>query len=794
MKLRNWILCGAAMGALASSQAVAQPTGSAQAIAAESSGGIETVVVTARKRSESIQSVPVAVTALDSDLLDKRFVHDLTDLNHEAPNMQIEGVGAIHRNAAVIFSRGIGYGNVDQGQDPAVGISVDGVFYTRNIGALQNMLDPDQVEILRGPQGTLFGKNTVGGVINITTKKASLDDHDLEAFARLGNLGRWDYGGIINVPIDDTLAVRFAYQSQFQDGPFRNISTVVTPFAGPAPRGDKFGGFDVKTMRGSVHWEPSSDLTFDLSGTYIKDRSPSVGGQNGSFAGVPGKLPPDLFYLLGIPGYQQFGGPSDPYTIYRDVANGDFQDSKILTLNGRYRTGWFDVVSVTGYMHDSNLSYNDYDNTDQPWIESTYGLHHQQFSQELRLESSSDDSALHWVGGVYYSTNQWDAEQHLDVANLIPSDLDPVLRGLLARQEDYAHQNEWTIASFAQVDYKITDDLELSAGVRYTHEDKNVFRIVQYAAAFGPPPGIAFDHDWSDFTYHAAVNYHITPDIMTYFKFDTGFVGGGWNSRANDPDSIGPFAPEKAHSYEIGVKSDWFDHRLRINGAAFWANYANLQVGVFHSLPGHDQEENVVANDAFERARGAELEITVVPIENLLLSASIGYLDAIYTSFDSDILGILPTSPFYGLEACNGSDKPGQKVQYADHNGGCYLRPAYTPNWTMRYEASYALDLNGKGTLTPDVYVTYESAHFTDINNSPVGYQPGYALLNGSLNYDDPDSRFRISLWAKNITDKRYIVSAVPTAGLFTQLYFADPRTFGMELHIKTDWSNWSMR
>ncbi|HTO39525.1 MAG TPA: TonB-dependent receptor, partial [Rhizomicrobium sp.] len=700
MKIRSLILMSAATAALIHFPAYAQPNTAETTAASQSQGGIETVVVTARKRSESIQSVPVAVTALDSELLDKRFVHDLTDLNHEAPNMQIEGVGAIHRNGAVIFSRGIGYVNVDQGQDPAVGISVDGVFYTRNIGSLQNMLDIDQVEILRGPQGTLFGKNTVGGVVNITTKKASLDDHDLELFGRVGNLGRWDYGAIINIPVDDTLAIRLAYQSQFQDGPFRNVSPVSTPFAGPAPRGDRYGGFDVKTFRGSVHWEPLSNLTFDLSGTYIKDRSPSVGGQNGAYGGVPGKLPPDLLYTLGIPGYRTFGGPSDPYIISRDVGNGDFQDSKILTLNGRYHADWFDIVSVTGYMHDSNLSYNDYDNTPLPVIESTYGLHHQQFSQELRAESSDTESPLRWVTGVYYFNNQWDAEQFLNVAFLAPPPFN--------LQQDYAHQNAWTIAAFAQGDYKITDDLEVSGGVRYTHEDKNIFRIYQHLQGIvvdlsDPNQVTQNDHDWSDFTWHAGINYHVTPDILTYFKFDTGFVGGGWNSRANTATSIGPFDPEKAHSYEIGAKSDWLDHRLRVNAAAFWANYADLQVGVFHTTAGGTEEEQLVANDAFERARGFEVEVTAIPVEKLTLSASIGYLDAAYTSFKSDILGLLPSSPFLNL-ACNGSVTP---VQYADHNGGCYLRPAYAPNWTMRYEVSYPFELNGFGVLTPDVYVTY---------------------------------------------------------------------------------------
>ena len=776
MHIRPRFLCGAAACALAAwgSMALAQtaPAGSPPVKAGETAAQgteVEQVIVNARRRSESIQNTPVAVTAINAAMIQKLFVYDLTDLNHQAPNVQIEGVGAIHRNAAVIFSRGIGYGNVDQGQDPAVGVSVDGVFYARNIGALADIMDVNQVEILRGPQGTLFGRNTIGGVVNITTNKASTEEWEAQGNVRVGNLGRLDYGAILNVPVSDTFAFRIAARSQYQDGPYHNTfpGPIVSLPGGPPTKSDnRLGGFDVQTIRPSFHWQPIAPLTFDLSYTYIHDRSPSVGGQNGS---VPTDL---LSFAFGQPGFGSPGGPTDPYAIKRDFPSGDYQDTHQVTLNTRYRTPWFDVASVTGYIYNNNYSYNDYDDTALPFLQTGFQLHQWQFSQEIRF-SSNNNGPLQWVAGGYFFTQRYDAAQHFDL---------PILSPMAPLQDDLAVGHGWTYAGFAQVDYHVTRQFELSAGLRYTSDKKNLYRVLQHPVgtpqvAILNPDGSIPSETSDDVTFHVGADYHFTPDLMAYAKYDTGFVGGGFNTRSNLAATIGPFLPEKAYATEIGLKSDWFEHRLRANLAAFWNSYSDLQVGTFIQIQGVDGEQQIVANNAFERARGVELEVSAAPVDHLRINASAGYLDAAYTSFTADLTG----SPFY----LNGQVNPcGGLINHADKNGPCYIKPAYSPNWTAHVDASYDFGLNEFGTLTPDVQVNYESKHYTDIFNLPVGTQPGFALVNASLNWEDRSGRYKVSLWVKNMFDKRYIISDVPTASLFTQLYFADPRTYGIDLTV----------
>jgi iron complex outermembrane receptor protein len=717
---------------------------------------IETVTVTARHRAESVQKAPVSVTAISADQIAKRFVQNLTDLGHEAPNFTIEGVGAIHRNAAVIYSRGIGYSGVDMGQDPAVGVSVDGVFSARNIGVLNSTDDIDQVEILRGPQGTLYGKNTVGGVVNITTKKPG-DEYDAEFSGRIGNLGRADFFVATDLPVSEDLAFRFSYQSQDSTGAFTNAYT--GPVQQLRPGYEKYswlpkhlGGDNVKTARGTAVWKPVENFEADLVLTYMKDRSSSVGGQNGS-------LPSDaLAAFFGHPGYdyrtpgQPYpAGPNDPYTVYRNFPSGDFQDSLSLAANMRYHADGFDVVSVTGFMHDSNLSLSDYDNTELNFFESTFGLHNDQFSQEVRVESNDSDSPLKWVVGALYMGRTWDGDQ--DFYSLFAS---------LDDFADYARQTDDSWAGFAQVDYDVTKDLELTGGIRYTTESKNIFRIPSHFAPSGNPGDFFFEKAWTNISYKLGANYHLDDDKMLYGSFSTGFVAGGFNSRVDSAALTGlSYAPEKVEAWEVGFKSDWLDHRLRLNLAAFTNKYSQIQVGAF--IPGGNLQQAIV-NNAYERAQGFELEATAIPIGHLMLQASVGYLDAHYTSFFANVLG----------------------TGAADFSG---LKVARAPQWTTKLEASYNFDLEGMGFLTPDVNFTYEGAHFTDLTNNPVGFQKASTLWDASLTYEDPTGRYKVSGWGKNLGNTLYRLAAVPSSGYFTQLYFANPRTYGVDLTIKVDGS-----
>ncbi len=775
MNFRNWILCSSAVGAIALSTVPAMAQ-------SDQSGGIETVTVTARQYAESIQTAPVSVTALGSDQISQLFVHNLTDLDHQAPNFTIEGVGAIHRNAAVMYSRGIGYQGVDMGQDPAVGLSLDGVYMPSNIGMLDNMLDVDNVQILRGPQGTLYGKNTIGGVVNIVTKKPG-DELAFQGQARVGNFNRADYFLGLDLPIDDTLAARITFQRQDSTGPFHNVSAGAFPVAGK-----HLGGDNINTVRGTVVWKPTADFEADLVASYAKDRSPSVGGQNGSIplanAYVPGGNPANGSYwdflatFFGYPGYDYRtpglpypAGPNQPYTAHRNVPSGDFQDTSFVSLNMNYHAPWFDVVSVTGYVRDGNLSKSDYDDTELNFFQSYFGLDNRQISEEVRLQSIPSDSPLKWVAGAIYIDKNWHGQQ------LFVS-LFPTLNNYL----DFAHQSDESYAIFGQADYNFTPDLQATFGIRYTDESKDITRVNSHLST-GPTtpcnpaviPNFAnvnpasvvptmactyhFQKSWGNATYHAGLNYKIDDSKMVYASWSTGFVAGGFNSRVDTLNLTGlPYSPETANAWEIGLKSDWFDNHLRINAAAFLNKYANLQVGAF--IPGGGLQQAIV-NNAFERAQGLELEVTALPIENLTLSANLGLLDANYTSFFANVFGT-PLPHDYS-----------------------FLRPARAPKWTGNFQASYEIQLNGYGTLTPMAGVEMESSHFTDLTNNPVGFQSGYAKVDASLTWDDPSGKWEVALWGKNLNNAVTRLSAVPSSGYFTQLYLANPMTYGIDLNIK---------
>ena len=770
MNIRSALMMGAVSGVVMSMSGVALAQST-------DTGGIETVTVSARQYSESIQTAPLSVTALSANDLEGLFVQNLADVNHQAPNFTIQGVGAIHRNAAVVFSRGIGYAGVDMGQDPAVGVSVNGVFMPSNIGMLSNTLDVDNIQILRGPQGTLFGKNTVGGVVNITTKLPG-DVYSVEAMVRVGNFGRLDFFGAADIPIDDTLAARITLQSQTSGGPFKNAYTPTTSTPTIAKH---LGGDDIKTIRGTLLWNPVSNFTATLVGSYSKDRSTSVGGQNGS---IPCSYATDPAYhgycdalatYFGHPGfdYRTPGqpyplGPNAPYTVYRNFPSGDYQDTTSVSLNARYHTDMFDVVSVTGFVRNGNLSYSDYGNTELDFFESTFGLDNRQWSQEFRLESNGD-SPLKWVAGAIYVAKTWSGSQ------LFTSTF-PTLDNYI----DYAKQNDDSVAGFFQADYNVTSALQLTAGVRYTNERKDIERVNSHLnslpltpcdpsipnfTTINPAsvvPNMActynFKKSWGNATYHIGANYQIDPDKMLYASFSTGFVAGGFNTRVDSEFLTGtPYSPETAQAWEIGLKSDWYDHRLRVNAAAFLNKYSNMQVGAF--IPGGGLQQAIV-NNAYERAQGVELEITAIPVEHLTLKASVGLLDANYTSFNANVFG----------------------TGTADYS---FLRPGFAPKWTMNYSASYDFDLNGHGVLTPSASVQIETSHFTDLTNNPVGYQPTYARLDASLVYNEPQGRWQVALWGKNLNNALYRLSAVPSSGYFTQLYFANPATYGMDLTFK---------
>jgi iron complex outermembrane receptor protein len=246
---------------------------------------------------------------------------------------------------------------------------------------------------------------------------------------------------------------------------------------------------------------------------------------------------------------------------------------------------------------------------------------------------------------------------------------------------------------------------------------------------------------------------------------------------------MSPYSPERAKAFEAGLRTEWLEHRLRVNITGFWNNYSDLQVGAFRPVTGGTGQQAFIANSAFEEARGAEFEVTALPIRGLRLNASVGFLDAHYTSFNAALSYNFPGHVCNGLTA--GAGSPPIVQNHADPSTPCFLVPPLSPKLTATLDASYDIDMGDHGSLTPHISWSTESSYFTNLTNAPQGFQRGWSELNANLTYQDPTGRWRLSVFGKNLTNTVHLLNSNPIAGLFTVNYYADPRVFGVELGVK---------
>ncbi len=786
------ILAAAGLGvetAAAADAAQGQTEQAAPSRGAQSST-VGEVIVTARLLKEDIQRAPVAVTAVTPVQLEQMHLHDMSDLNHLAPNFTILPTGALFRTSLIGFARGIGYNNIDGTVDPAMGVSVDGVFYLRNVGVLQDMFDLQGVEIVAGPQGTLFGKNTLAGTINLTTHKPEFGNYEESGMLRFGNLGRRDSEVVANIPLSDTLAVRFAFQSQHADGPYTNVTTL--PGGGP-PNGIHVGGQDSWTLRSSLRWAPTDRFDFTLISTELWDRSDSVGGTNEFIPCSVGAL------VLGHPGFGYpagtcFGvlpypaGPTSPYTVERTWPSADYFNVSAITADARYHANGFDIISITNYMDDTTPT--NYDDFSYTGIFNNYAVvKHHQYSEDLRAQSTGH-GPLQWVVGFYTDYGWYDYWESLNFfGNFI---------------SNWTQQSARSFSGYGQVSYAVTDKLQLTAGVRVMTETKDATEWVlipgfHHNMADWPASDIVKGKKtWNNYPYHFDAKYQFTPDIMGYVSYSTGVLAGGFSSApnaatfpvcapasltcltpANAALSAAPWSPETARSVELGIRSSWFDHRLLVNLTGFSVHYDDLQSYRFVQFYNGGFGEIVIgpSNAGHELARGVELQVAATPVDNLHLGASVGYLDAKWTSFVSFTGGqqidctIEHFDPMVGVVP-----------------GACV--PQLSPHWTAHVNASYDLHTDA-GTFTPTLSYSYTSDYFTDLFNNPYQRVGAYGLLDLALNYQDPTGRWTLSLWSHNVADTRYALAAEDLGGsgfVGTRTkFYADPRTFGVELRVKLE-------
>lgn len=711
---------------------------SAQATDDSQQGGLSVIVVTAQKQSENLQDVPISVTALTGDTLENQQVGNISDLSNSVPNVQINTF-ANSPDTAVFTIRGVGVNDADPYVGTTVSVVVDGVVVGVNTAALLTLFDVDRVEILRGPQGTLFGANTTGGVVNVVTKQPTGEfGVDLQLVA--GNYGQIETNVAVNFPITDNLSGKVSVLYNRNNGYFRNYLD-----------DRRLGKRDIASFRGYLKYE-NGNYDATLIGEHVSSRNDS---QTGILIAEPG----DLFYVPGE--------TTDPFDFYRgqskDQPNSNDRDSNSITLTQNLDSGLGQITSITNYREYDQLLFSDDDATTAVLLQTRRETNHHQFSQELRTLAEIGDDIRLILGGFYF-------EQAYTLAQ--DGKLDGFLPGL--GQPQTQDQKNWSISGFAQSYWDITPELTLQAGIRYSHENTkavsttaNTFNA-SGVATFDDPiiPGSQIvasgEESWNNVGYKVGLDYQIRDGLLLYGYYAHGFKSGGFTGRIVNAADIGPFAPEKLDTFELGVKADLLDRLLRVNLAGFYNLYNNMQVVQNITFPNGSNSASIT-NAGKAETGGFELELTAAPTEGLTLTGSVAYLYAKYKEYDSQ-----------GLDA-TGALVP---ISYA----GNHLINA--PKWSASIGFNWDVPLAG-GTLSTNAQYNYTSSKFSNYTNLPIERIEPLNLVNAGVRWGPDDADWDIGVYGRNLFDEEYYNQKLALPGIGTLASLGNPRQYGVVFNFR---------
>lgn len=737
----------------------------------EQSTTLEEIIVTARRFDERLQSTPIAVSAFTSEALEEAGATVLTDVAAFVPNltMSASGSGGGGASNAQIFLRGIGQSDFLITTDPGVAVYVDGVYYARTTGSVFDVLDLERLEVLRGPQGTLFGKNAIGGAISLISRRPS-DEFGGQVQATTGSFNRRDLRASVDLPLSDTLRTRFSGVWQNRDGYTDRILA-----------GDQMGDQNQLGGRAYVEWTPTSDLSFTLIADGTRSRQSGANSTLLAFNPAAG-LAPLWINLVAIPRGLSLPivNGATPFT-----SSGTGPNVSDLDLWGASLTSQWDLASdltfksITAFRALSARFGRDADNSPSSYIHTDNQVDQQQFSQEFQLLGGGSDSRLRWVLGAYFfdeaarDTNNvrlasglWAALEGLP-GPVIPLSPNPCpvaciggagnpLNALFDLDFDiYNRIDTESYAAFAQGSYALNDQWSVNVGLRYTFEDKRYFlshRRVNSGVAIIPPTVVSASYE--DVSPRFGVDYQATEDVFFYASASKGFKSGGFNGRPTTTAAVQSFGPEALWSYEAGVKLDLLDRRMRLNLATFFNQYDDIQLTSVSADPSGNLIL-ITQNAGQAEATGFEAELTAVPMRGLHITGSLGYLDAEYTELNPGATVTLDTK---------------------------FMK---APKWTASAAASYTVALaDNMGDLTFRGDWSYRSKFYNDPVNTEIISQDGLSLFNARIAWTDPSERIEVALFGTNLTDELHIVSGLAATGSFgtAEANFGRPREWGLSL------------
>lgn len=707
IKLRSSSVCTAALLLLVYGGQEAQAQESQEA----ASKRIEEVVVTARKRSdvEAVQDVPTTITAISGQQVEALFAEDLVDIGKVAPNVVLTPNGNFP-SSANFFIRGMGLFSSIPSDEPTVGIFADGMYLGVNLGSNPDFFDLEAIEILRGPQGTLFGRNVTGGAVLIRSRRPG-DEFGFKARGTVGSEDRRDLSVAVDGPLTESgsLLGKLAVMHKDRDGYWDN----------PAIPGDTVGESESLLVRPMFTYRPTENFEATLITEFGDERSD----------GLPVRSLP---YAV------------DPETTIAHDKASDFDTEwshAILDLN--WRVGPGKLTSISAYRQIEIAGEGDIDGSPATIFNISFGLDQDQLSQELRYAFEYGDGH-ELTTGLYYFEQEFVYTEGRDIFD------GAVLQAAKGRIQHDA------LGVFAQTEYRLTDSISTSFGLRYTEEQKDAtLASLQECSPDFSQCSFSFvdGNEWDFLSGHAGLQWFPAEDINVYGSWNRSFRSGGYNVRNASPAiPPGPYNEEQVDAFELGVKSDWLDGRLRLNGAIFRNEYEDLQRTVLDT-----NLAQRILNAADATIQGVELEVVALLSDNLSVQASLGYLDAEYGEFE-------------GLDV-DGDGQP-------DPQAAKELDIANVPEWTRYLGVTYELPLADNGTLVLQGSYSYTAE--SPANDANTIFVDAFELVDASVTWMSPGERFRVALFGKNLTNEVYARFAV-TSSLFDFDYALPPRTWGLE-------------
>jgi iron complex outermembrane recepter protein len=785
-------------------------------------GGLEQVVVTAQRLEQRLQDVPISITALSATTLADQQIETLTDIQKAAPNVLLQDGGSGNGKAATVFIRDIGQGDYQNSVEPGVAIYLDDEYLATLYGSMMDLVDLERVEVLRGPQGTLFGRNSIGGAIRLVTQKPQGDGSG-EVVVSGGNFGRREARGWVDVPlVSETLFLRLSAASRERDGYVEQLSfacvhpnlggiqnpnaPLLPSIATPAGVGSgcqvgSLGGVDVQSARAALRWLPTQSLTVDLVADGANDHSGAAAqtllaiNRN---AADPANLLPAFnanvaVPLYGIPYDARFipGGFYQSYSSFGNLAHfaPSPSGSGAVVVSGITSSPAADGVrpwgvhttvqwsiapslqlkSITSFRGYSGLFSDDVDTSPLNETFQENVLDHHQFTQEIQLQGASFGRRVEWTAGLFYFT-----DYNLNRGPVILSALSGFDPQLDFNQNDTSDSRD--DAAYVQAAWHVLPDLELTAGLRSTRESKSYTfdhsSFLPEVPSLVPPTrkDVAYSRtDW-----RTALDYAWSDRLNSYVSVATGFRGGGFNGRPFNASEVTSFLPETLLAYEIGLKGEWLDRRLSVNAAAYLSDYRQLQVSIL-TIDNTGMEYSAPINIGHAQITGGELELEARPWPDLMLSATLGSNHFVFKN-----LGVAVNC----ADVAHPVSTPAPGANCTIDGPELGSPPPAFPRTTASVDLRYTLHLPGGSTLTPNLNASFQSALNDDANGAQTGQIASRTLVDGRLRWLSAQGAWSASLLVTNLLNKEYQIAVRDLTELWGMVlgHPGPPREWALEV------------